>query len=74
MKKINIILMTIGLSVSAVAFAQEPAGLVRQAGIEIDAARALWMESSNAAGMSITPLTNTALWGWDIPVQTVTLR
>lgn len=63
MKKRNIILIAIGLSLSAVASAQESAGLVRQAGIEIDAARALWMESSNAAGMSITPLNKYSIVG-----------
>lgn len=59
MKKINIILMLFGLSVSFGAVAQEKAGaadVVRQSEIEMNFSRSLWFNSSNAAGMGTAPL------------------
>lgn len=59
MKKINIILMLLGLSVSFVAVAQEKtvaSEAVRQSGIEMNLSRSLWFNSNNAAGINIMPL------------------
>ena len=59
MKKINIILMLFGLSMSFMATAQDnagAAGVVRQSNIEMNHSRSLWFNSNNAAGMGIAPL------------------
>ena len=55
MKKIHLLLGLIGLSVASVASAQNPS-VVREPEIEMNLSRSVWFNSSNVAGMSITPL------------------
>ena len=55
MKKIYLLLSLIGLSVASVASAQN-SSVVREPEIEMNLTRSLWFNSSNVAGMSITPL------------------
>ncbi len=55
MRKINILLSLIGLSVAVQAAAQG-SSVVRQPEIEMNLSRALWFGSNNVAGMSVTPV------------------
>lgn len=55
MRKINILLSLIGLSVAVQASAQG-SSVVRQPEIEMNLSRALWFNSNNVAGMSVTPV------------------
>ncbi|MBQ2133028.1 MAG: hypothetical protein II202_02965, partial [Bacteroidales bacterium] len=55
MRKKNILLGLIGLSV-AVSAAAQGSSVVRQPEIEMNLSRALWFGSSNVAGMAVTPL------------------
>ena len=55
MRKINILLSLIGLSVAVQASAQG-SSVVRQPEIEMNLSRALWFNSNNVAGVSVTPV------------------
>ena len=55
MRKKNILLGLIGLSV-AVSAAAQSSSVVRQPEIEMNLSRALWFGSNNVAGISVTPL------------------
>ncbi len=66
MKKLNIILMALGLSVSFAASAQE---IVREPQIEMNLERSLWWGSNNAAGMSVMPLSKYSIVGLDYKIE-----
>lgn len=55
------ILALVGLFASSSLFAQDEA--VRQAQIELTRSKALWFNSSNSAGMAVTPLSNYSIVG-----------
>lgn len=63
MKRIYIILMAFGLSVSYIAAAQQSDAVVRQPQIEMNLNRSLWFNSNNAAGMSVMPLDKYSIVG-----------